>query len=58
MFSKCFFSGGECDKLAKRIFNMYDKNRDGTISFRELMAVMYVMSNGTPEDNLREIFRV
>jgi Ca2+-binding EF-hand superfamily protein len=37
---------------------MYDKNRDGTISFRELMAVMYVMSNGTPEDNLREIFRV
>jgi Ca2+-binding EF-hand superfamily protein len=57
LFSQCF-SGVDCDKLAKRIFNMYDKNRDGTISFRELMAVMYVMSNGTPEDNLREIFRV
>lgn len=44
--------------LEKRLFNMYDENRDGVISFRELMVVMYVMANGTPEENLRQIFRV
>ena len=46
------------DILEKRIFNMYDENRDGVISFKEFMMVMYVMSNGTPEQNLRQIFRV
>jgi Ca2+-binding EF-hand superfamily protein len=45
-------------KIEKRIFNMYDKNGDGTISFRELMLVMFVMSDGTPEQNLRQIFKV
>ncbi len=37
---------------------MYDEDGDGLISFRELMIVMYVMSSGTPEENLRRIFRV
>ena len=32
--------------------------QDGLISFSELMIVMYVMSSGTPEENLRRIFRV
>ena len=44
--------------IRKRMFNMYDKDRDGHITFRELMMVMYIMSNGTPEQNLRQIFRV
>ena len=26
--------------------------------FREFMIVLYVMSNGTPEENLKQIFRV
>ncbi len=44
--------------LEKRIFNMYDSNGDGLISFKELMVVMFIMSSGTPEENLRRIFRV
>ncbi len=48
----------DCKGLEKRIFNMYDLNGDGYISFRELMTVMYVMSDGTPEQNLRQIYRV
>ena len=32
--------------------------QDGHIDFKEFMIVLYVMSNGTPEENLRQIFRV
>ena len=37
---------------------MYDKNGDGHIDFREFMIVLYIMSNGTPEENLKQIFRI
>jgi len=37
---------------------MYDSNGDGHIDFREFMVVLYVMSNGTPEANLKQIFRI
>jgi len=37
---------------------MYDSNGDGHIDFREFMIVLYIMSNGTPEENLKQIFRV
>lgn len=52
------FPAQDYDVLEKRIFNMYDEDRDGQISFRELMVVMYVMSSGSPEENLQRIFRV
>ena len=32
--------------------------QDGHIDFREFMIVLYIMSNGTPEENLKQIFRV
>jgi len=37
---------------------MYDSNGDGHIDFREFMVVLCVMSNGTPEANLKQIFRI
>jgi Ca2+-binding EF-hand superfamily protein len=37
---------------------MYDSNGDGSIDFREFMFVLYIMSNGSPEANLKQIFRV
>ena len=55
---KSCFPNRDYAHLEKRIFNMYDENRDGMISFREFMVVLYVMSNGTPEENLKQIFRV
>ena len=52
------YPGRNLERLEKRIFNMYDENRDGRISFAEFMVVMYVMSNGTPEENFKQIFRI
>ena len=52
------FPERDFDILEKRIFHMYDKNGDGKISFVELMTVMYIMASGTPEDNLKQIFRM
>ena len=46
------------EKLQSRLFNMYDTNKDGTISFREFMMAMYVMCNGTVEEKFRQIFRL
>jgi Ca2+-binding EF-hand superfamily protein len=37
---------------------MYDTNGDGYIDFQEFMIVLYIMSNGTPEANLKQIFRI
>ena len=48
------YPGRNLERLEKRIFNMYDENRDGRISFAEFMVVMYVMSNGTPEENFKQ----
>ena len=37
---------------------MFLSTQDGHIDFREFMIVLYVMSNGSPEENLKQIFRV
>merc|ERR1711942_457438 len=48
----------DTEKLERHIFRMYDVNKDGDIDFREFMTVLYIMSNGTLEQNLKQIFRV
>lgn len=57
MMQACF-PESDTAKLESHIFRMYDKNGDGHIDFREFMIVLYVMSNGTPEENLKQIFRI
>lgn len=57
MMQTCFPST-DTDKLEKHIFRMYDSNGDGFIDFREFMIVLYIMSNGSPEANLKQIFRI
>jgi len=57
MMEACF-PESDTAKLESHIFRMYDKNGDGHIDFREFMIVLYVMSNGTPEENLKQIFRI
>ena len=37
---------------------MYDTNNDNHIDFREFMMVLYILSKGTPEQNLEQIFRI
>ena len=57
MMQACF-PESDIAKLESHIFRMYDKNGDGHIDFREFMIVLYVMSDGTPEENLKQIFRI
>ena len=54
VFQACF-PESDTAKLESHIFRMYDKNGDGHIDFREFMIVLYVMSNGTPEENLKQV---
>ena len=53
-FQACF-PDANTDKLESHIFRMYDTNGDGHIDFREFMIVLYIMSNGTPEENLKQV---
>merc|ERR1712051_1143388 len=57
MMADCY-PGADTEKLERHIFRMYDSNKDGHIDFREFMIVLYIMSNGSPEENLKQIFRV
>merc|ERR1711902_406126 len=57
MMKECY-PGADTEKLERHIFRMYDTNKDGHIDFREFMIVLYIMSNGTPQDNLKQIFKV
>ena len=54
---KCY-PAANLNKLEKHIFRMYDTNNDNHIDFREFMMVLYILSKGSPEQNLEQIFRI
>ena len=58
VFVKQLYPTKNVKKIQKRLFNMLDKDRDGHITFREFMMVMCIMANGTPDQNLRQIFKM
>ena len=55
---KACYPQAKDENLDNHIFPMYDFNGDGHIDFQEFMIVLYVMSNGSREENLGQIFRV
>ena len=55
---KVCYPSMDINKLEKHIFRMYDGNGDGQIDFKEFMMILYIMSAGTPEENLTQIFRI
>ena len=57
MIRTCY-PGTDTEALEKHIFRMYDTNNDGHIDFKEFMILLYIMSAGTPEQNLEQIFRI
>jgi len=57
MMHACF-PDHDSAKLEAHIFRMYDKDGDGNIDFKEFMMVLYIMSNGTPEENLKQVIAV
>ena len=58
MQQACLPNRDTTSQLESHIFRMYDSNGDGYVDFREFMIVLYVMSHGTPEENLKKIFQV
>ena len=55
---KTCYPDAKAENLENHIFPMYDFNGDGHIDFQEFMIVLYIMSSGTREENLGQIFRV
>ena len=48
----------DVNRLENHIFRLFDRDGNGSIDFKEFMVVLYVMSSGTPEENLKQIFKV
>ena len=50
----------DCDikKLDDYVYRMYDKNKDGFIDFKEFTIVLFMLSSGTPEEKLLQIFDI
>merc|ERR1739838_918747 len=44
--------------LAENIFRSFDHNRDGYVSFKELMITLSVTTEGTTREKLEWLFRV
>eukprot|EP00092_Neocalanus_flemingeri_P005402 GFUD01005822.1.p1 GENE.GFUD01005822.1~~GFUD01005822.1.p1 ORF type:complete len:693 (-),score=144.63 GFUD01005822.1:69-1940(-) len=45
-------------RLEKHIFKVFDEHKNGLIEFRRFMLVIYALSSGTPEENLKQIFKL
>jgi len=51
-------SNGALGKMAQHILRIYDTNQDGNIDFAEFILTLHIMKEGSPEENLKQIFRV
>ena len=56
LLSECFTKSSR-KKLRSHLWRIYDLNMDGVVDFKEFMIALQVMSSGSPEENLRQIFR-
>merc|ERR1711874_215922 len=56
LLSECFTKASR-KKLRSHLWRIYDLNMDGVVDFKEFMIALQVMSDGSAEENLRQIFR-
>jgi len=56
LLSECLTKSSR-KKLRSHLWRIYDLNMDGVVDFKEFMVVLKVMSEGSAEENLRQIFR-
>ena len=52
------YPGVDYGKLSAHVFNAFDRNSDGNITFDELLIFICISSTGAPEANLKFIFNV
>jgi len=55
---KRLFPAGDPQPFATRLFSVYDKNRDGTIDFREFICGIGLMRRGSLDQKLQIAFRM
>ena len=46
------------ETISKKLFNSFDLNKDGFVSFRELMTSLSLIMKGTNEEKLKWLFRI
>ena len=56
LLSECFTKSSR-KRIRSHLWRIYDLNLDGVVDFNEFIQVLSVMSNGTPQQNLKQIFR-
>ncbi|VDK87434.1 unnamed protein product [Litomosoides sigmodontis] len=49
---KQFFPNGDPTKFAKFVFDVFDSNEDGCVSFCEFVTALSITSRGTPDEKL------
>jgi len=52
------YPGANTNKLSDHVFRMYDTNGDGSVDFKEFCVALDIFTNGSPEQNLKQIFKV
>jgi len=56
LLSECFTKSSR-KKIGGHLWRIYDLNMDGVVDFSEFLIVLRVMTDGTAEQNLKQIFR-
>ena len=52
------YSDCNIKKLDDYVYRMYDKNKDDFVDFKEFTLVLYMLSSGSPEEKLLQIFDI
>ncbi|KJE89612.1 diacylglycerol kinase 1 [Capsaspora owczarzaki ATCC 30864] len=57
-FIKTYFTWETDDAFVHRLFEMFDADKSGTVSFKELVVSASVLESGSTEEKLRFLFKV